>query len=91
MTQGIWYGRQRSAGGCERRVHVAIQAYWQNACHPMFVAFLELSASARTDPELEAVLKLAQAAFHEEWYNTAIELFPEWRGDTVAFNLALDL
>jgi hypothetical protein len=47
--------------------------------------------AARTDPELEAILKPAQAAFYQEWYNTATELFPEWQSDKAAFDLALDL
>jgi len=75
----------------EGRVHVAVQAYWQHVRHPTFVAFFELSVAARTDPELEAILKPAQAAFDEEWYRTAAEAFPEWQSDTAAFDLALDL
>jgi AcrR family transcriptional regulator len=73
------------------RVHVAVQAYWQHVRHPTFVAFFELSVAARTDSELEAILKPAQAAFDEEWYRTATEAFPEWQSDPVAFDLALDL
>jgi AcrR family transcriptional regulator len=73
------------------RVHVAVQAYWRHVRHPTFVAFFELSVAARTDPELEAILKPAQAAFDEEWYRTAAEAFPEWQSDTAAFDLALDL
>ena len=73
------------------RVHLAVQAYWQHVRHPMFVAFFELSVAARTDPELEAILKPAQAAFDEEWYRTATEAFPEWQSDKAAFDIALDL
>lgn len=73
------------------RVHVAVQAYWQHVRHPTFVAFFELSVAARTDSELEAILKPAQAAFDEEWYRTAAEAFPEWQSDTAAFDLALDV
>ena len=68
-----------------------MQAYWQHVRYPTFVAFFELSVAARTDPELEAILKPAQAAFDEEWYRTAAEAFPEWQSDTAAFDLALDL
>jgi len=73
------------------RVHVAVQAYWEHVRHPTFVAFFELSVAARTDPDLEAILRPAQAAFDEEWYRTAAEAFPEWQSDTAAFDLALDL
>ena len=73
------------------RVHLVVQGYWQHVCDPIFVAFFEVSVAARTDPELEAILKPAQAAFHKEWYHTATELFPEWQSDKAAFDLALDL
>ena len=72
------------------RVKMAVQAYWDYIKHPMFVALFELSVAARTDPELEALLKPAQEAFDQEWYRTARELFPEWHDDN-AFDLGLDL
>jgi len=73
------------------RVHQAVQAYWQHVRHRLFVAFFELSVAARTDPELDAVLRPAQAAFDEAWIQTAREAFPEWQGDPEAFDLALHL
>ena len=73
------------------RVHQAVQAYWKHVRHQMFVAFFELSVAARTDPELEAILKPAQAAFDSEWIRTAKEAFPEWQSDPQAFDLALHL
>lgn len=73
------------------RVHIAVQAFWQHVRHPMYVAFFELSVAARTDPELEAILRPAQAAFDAEWHRTASEVFPEWRSDEAALDLALDL
>ena len=57
----------------------------------MFAAFHELTVAARTDPELDAILRPAQQAFDYEWHKTAMELFPEWQGDPEAFDLALDL
>ena len=51
----------------------------------------ELSVAARTDKELEAILRPAQTSFDEEWYKTAQELFPEWQSDKEAFDLALSL
>ena len=47
--------------------------------------------AARTDPELHAILKPAQEAFEQEWYRTAVDLFPEWRDAAGNFDLALDL
>ncbi len=73
------------------RVHQAVQAYWRHVRHHLFVAFFELSVAARTDPELEAILRPAQAAFDDAWINTAKEAFPEWQSDHEAFDLALHL
>jgi AcrR family transcriptional regulator len=73
------------------RVHQSVEAYWQQVRHPMFLAFFELTVAARTDPELAAILKPAQEAFDREWYRTAVELFPEWKGAGENFDLALDL
>jgi AcrR family transcriptional regulator len=73
------------------RVHQSVEAYWQQVRHPMFVAFFELTVAARTDPELAAILKPVQEAFDREWYETAVELFPEWKGRQESFDLALDL
>ena len=70
---------------------MAVQTYWQHVCHPISVAFFELPVAARTDTELEAILKPTQATFCEECDNTAIELFPEWHGNKATFDLALDL
>jgi AcrR family transcriptional regulator len=71
------------------RVRSAVDAYWQHARHPIFVAFFELSVAARTDTELEAIMRPAQAAFDEAWVRTAREAFPEWQSDPEAFDLAL--
>ena len=73
------------------RVHAAVQAYWQHTRHPIFVAFFELSVAARTDPELGAILRPAQAAFDEAWVRTAQEAFPEWQSRPEVFDLALHL
>ena len=73
------------------RVRLGLRAYWKHVNHPMSVAFFELSVAARTDPELEAILSPAQTAFDEAWYQTALELFPEWQSDRKAFDVALEL
>lgn len=73
------------------RINMAVEAYWKQVTHPMFAAFHELTVAARTDPELDAILRPAQQAFDHEFYETARELFPEWQSDPEAFELALDL
>jgi AcrR family transcriptional regulator len=75
----------------ETRVRKALEAYLEHVKHPMYVAFLELWVAARTDPELQAILKPAQQSFEQEWYRTAVDLFPEWRDSGANFDLALDL
>ncbi len=72
-------------------VRLAVEAYWAHVNHPIYVAFIELSVAARTDPALREILHPAQLAFDREWYNTARELFPEWQSDPQAFDLALNL
>ncbi|RMF10279.1 MAG: TetR/AcrR family transcriptional regulator [Alphaproteobacteria bacterium] len=73
------------------RIKMAVESYWKQVTHPMFAAFHELAVAARTDPELEAILRPAQQAFDHEFYKTAREVFPEWQSDPEAFDLALDL
>ncbi len=73
------------------RVKLAVEAYWHHANHAIYVAFFELSVAARTDSELREVLRPAQRAFDEEWYQTACDLFPDWLVDRNAFDLALSL
>jgi AcrR family transcriptional regulator len=73
------------------RVKASVVSYWQQVTHPLYTAFFELSVAARTDPELESILRPAQEAFDLEWRNTALELFPEWKSDPKAFDLALHL
>lgn len=72
-------------------VHQAVENYWAQVRHPLFVAFFELAVAARTDKELAGILRPAQEAFEKEWYNVAVEVFPEWRGRGEKFDLALDL
>jgi AcrR family transcriptional regulator len=78
-------------GPDEDRVRFSVEAYWRHVNHPWFMAFFELSVAARTDEELRSILQPAQAAFDREWYETAWEVFPEWKGNPEAFDLALDL
>jgi len=72
-------------------VRQSVEAYWQHVRHPMFVAFFELAVAARTDKELAEILRPAQEAFEREWYQAAVDSFPEWKGRGDKFDLALDL
>lgn len=77
--------------GQPERAHDALMGYWQHVTHPLFVAFHELTVAARTDPELDHILKKARRDFYQEWYSLAIALFPEWQSNPKNFNLALSL
>jgi AcrR family transcriptional regulator len=68
-----------------------VETYWSHVKHPMFVAFFELAVASRTDPDLAAILRPVQEAFDREWQDTALDIFPEWRGKGEKFDLALDL
>ncbi|MEX2523487.1 MAG: TetR/AcrR family transcriptional regulator [Gammaproteobacteria bacterium] len=73
------------------RVRMAAESYRNHVMHPLFVAFFELSVAARSDTELAAVLRPAQEAFDNALYETTMELFPEWKQDPQALELAMDL
>lgn len=80
----------RAAPGTDR-VALGVGEFFSHVRHPMFMAFLELSVAARTDPELAGILRPTQEAFEHEWYRTARDVFPEWEGSGEHFDIALDL
>lgn len=75
----------------EDRVRLAVRAYWKHVNHPLFVAFFELSVASRHDKELRSILIPAQKKFDKEWYDQALESFPEWKRDPEAFKLVMAL
>lgn len=81
----------RTPAGRQDRVVLGVEAFFDHVRHPLFVAFIELSLAARTDPELAGILKSTAEAFEREWYQTAKEVFPEWQGRDEQFDIALDL
>jgi AcrR family transcriptional regulator len=72
-------------------VRLGVEAYWAHVKHPWFVAFFEIAVAARTDKELAGILFPAQEAFEREWYETSLELFPEWKRKGEKFVLGFDL
>ena len=81
----------RVSGPAEDRVVLGVDAFFDHVRHPMFMAFFELSVAARTDDELASILRPTQEAFEREWYQTAKEVFPEWKGRDEQFDIALEL
>jgi AcrR family transcriptional regulator len=73
------------------QLHDGLKAYWKHVTHPLYVVFHELAVASRTDKGLAKILQPAQAAFYDEWYNLSYDLFPQWRSNTAALELAMDL
>lgn len=80
---------RRAAGSLDHDARTLLVAYWSQLLRPNFVAFQELAMAARTDRQLAATLEPVQIEFRERWHDLAIELFPEWRDDMRAFEIAL--
>ena len=64
-------------GAVYTRVEEGIDAYWRQLNTPVFVVFQELMIAARTDKDLEKVLKPALEAFEVARYETAKRIFPD--------------
>ncbi len=45
----------------------ALETLWQQISDPLFTAYNELTVAARTDPELESILRPAQEEYEREW------------------------
>jgi AcrR family transcriptional regulator len=59
------------------RMDAAIDLLWSMVSGPSFVAWLELTVAARTDPELAEAMRRTDAAFAESSVAIFRELFPE--------------
>ena len=68
-----------------------IDVYWRHLNSPLFVAYHELIVAARTDPELNAVMKKATRKFEERWLEHNREIFPEWAELGPLHEFAIDL
>ncbi len=45
----------------------ALETLWQQISDPLFTAYNELTVAARTDPELEGIMRPAQEEYEREW------------------------
>lgn len=57
---------ERIEGG-EDFVGDALETLWQQISDPLFTAYNELTVAARSDPELESILRPAQEEYEREW------------------------
>ena len=75
----------------DRQDQHGIDIYWRHLNSRLFVAYHELTTAARTDPELNAVMKKATRKFEERWFENIRDLFPEWNNMGELFDLAMDI
>jgi hypothetical protein len=68
-----------------------VSTYWRQLQKPAFVAFHELALAARSNADLARILHPLQTEFREKFNAQAVQLFPEWQGDPVGFDLAMAL
>lgn len=69
-----------------------IDALWQAAHSPLWTAWKELEAAARTDVELAAIMGPAKAAFAARWEQTAKDVYGAFlEADPVKFEMGRHL
>lgn len=69
-----------------------IDALWHAAHSPLWTAWKELEAAARTEPELAAIMGPAKAAFAARWEQTAKDLYGSFLvADPVKFEMGRHL
>lgn len=65
-----------------------VDALWEVAHRPLWTAWKELDAAARTDAELRAIMEPAKAEFLRRWHETAIALYGSFlAADPVKFEM----
>lgn len=69
----------------------ALDIYWTQSKNPSFVAMVELSIAARTDPQLAAAFLPISQKISNEVYTEHISGFSDWSSDFEAFETAADL
>lgn len=82
---------RRAVDTIEHDARTLLRAYWDQLLRPNFIAFQELATASRTDKQLAATLEPVRIEFRERWHELAIDLFPEWREDPRAFEVALGI
>jgi len=57
----------------------SVEAAWRYVNTPSFIAYQELLAASRTDPELNSVLLPVEDHFEREFMDNVKSLFPHWQ------------
>lgn len=61
------------------RIRDSVEAAWRYVNTPSFIAYQELLAASRTDPELNSALMPVEAHFEQEFMDNVKSLFPHWQ------------
>lgn len=77
--------------GSEERLEKGLDIYWKHLHNKYFTAYHELMVAARTDKELNAVMKKGSQKFEERWREAIMNVFPEWRDTGPLITLAMDV
>lgn len=75
----------------QARLERGLDIYWKHLHTRHFVAYHELTVAARTDKELQPVMKKAARKFEDRWQATILEVFPEWKDTGPLIQLAMDV
>lgn len=59
-------------------IRKSVEAAWKYVNLPSFVAYQELLAASRTDPELSSVLERVERDFENHFFETVKNVFPHW-------------
>lgn len=74
-----------------RRVDAVLDLLWECFAGPLFHVAMELSAAARTEPDLRAVLTEVERDIHERIIRQAADLFGPTIASRPGFRTAMDL
>ena len=75
----------------QARLERGLDIYWKHLHTRYFVAYHELTVAARTDKELQPVMKKAARKFEDRWQQAILEVFPEWKDTGPLIQLAMDV
>lgn len=68
-----------------------LDIYWSQLTNDKFIALNELAVAARTEPQLDAIVRPAIRTYYRAWNRAAQDVFPEWRDKGERFKLAMDM
>ncbi len=83
--------RLASVPTADRHLGTALALLWEVASGPEYLAILELTVAARTDPSLRVVVQAMAVTLEQTVSDLVAELFPDLAADDTACRLVVDL